>query len=72
MRSGAVIDSTGDYRYLLWREWDSERKTVAFIMLNPSRADGEINDFTVLGLLEKVVPVILCIFAVQVNRKDTA
>ncbi len=29
------------------REWDSERKTVAFIMLNPSRADGEINDPTI-------------------------
>ncbi len=47
MRSGAVIDSTGDYRYLLWREWDSERKTVAFIMLNPSRADAEVNDPTI-------------------------
>lgn len=45
MRGGAVI--TGDYRYLLWREWDSERKTVSFIMLNPSRADAEVNDPTI-------------------------
>ena len=45
MRSGAVI--TGDYRYLLWREWDSFSKTVSFIMLNPSRADAEINDPTI-------------------------
>ncbi len=45
MQGGAVI--TGDYRYLLWREWDSFNKTVAFIMLNPSRADAEINDPTI-------------------------
>ena len=45
MQSGAVI--TGDYRYLLWREWNSESKTVTFIMLNPSRADAEINDPTI-------------------------
>lgn len=45
MQSGAVI--TGDYRYLLWREWNSESKTVSFIMLNPSRADAEINDPTI-------------------------
>lgn len=45
MNNGAVI--TGNYRYLLWREWDSESKTVSFIMLNPSRADAEINDPTI-------------------------
>ena len=44
-RDGAVI--VGDYRYLLWREWDSSNKTVTFIMLNPSRADAEINDPTI-------------------------
>lgn len=45
MQSGAVI--TGDYRYLLWREWNSNDKTVSFIMLNPSRADGSVNDPTI-------------------------
>ena len=45
MQDGAVI--TGNYRYLLWREWDSNNKTVSFIMLNPSRADAEINDPTI-------------------------
>ena len=45
MQGGAVI--IGDYRYLLWREWDSDRKTVSFIMLNPSRADAQINDPTI-------------------------
>ncbi len=45
MRGGAVI--TGNYRYLLWREWDSDSKTVSFIMLNPSRADASLNDPTI-------------------------
>ena len=54
MQGGAVI--TGDYRYLLWREWNSDRavprlqrdrQTVSFIMLNPSRADAEVNDPTI-------------------------
>lgn len=44
MQGGAVI--TGDYRYLLWREWNSS-KTVSFIMLNPSRADATLNDPTI-------------------------
>ena len=45
MKGDAVI--IGNYRYLLWREWDCESKTVAFIMLNPSRADAEFNDPTI-------------------------
>ena len=45
MQSGAII--TGNYRYLLWREWDSTSKTVTFIMLNPSRADAQANDPTI-------------------------
>ena len=45
MRGGAVI--TGDYRYLLWREWNSQSKTVTFILLNPSRADAQVNDPTI-------------------------
>lgn len=45
MRGGAVI--TGNYRYLLWREWNSSNKTVSFIMLNPSRADAKVNDPTI-------------------------
>ena len=45
MQGEAVI--TGNYRYLLWREWNSNLKTVSFIMLNPSRADAEVNDPTI-------------------------
>ena len=45
MQGGAII--TGNYRYLLWREWNNSNKTVTFIMLNPSRADAQINDPTI-------------------------
>jgi hypothetical protein len=45
MIGGAII--TEDYRYLLWREWNSNSKTISFIMLNPSRADAQINDPTI-------------------------
>ena len=45
MQSGAII--TGNYRYLLWREWSSSSPTISFIMLNPSRADAEVNDPTI-------------------------
>jgi hypothetical protein len=45
IESGAIIE--GDYRYLLWRKWNSKGKTVSFIMLNPSRADAHVNDPTI-------------------------
>ena len=45
MQGGAVI--IGNYRYLLWREWNNSNKTISFIMLNPSRADAQINDPTI-------------------------
>ncbi|EMA56253.1 DUF1643 domain-containing protein [Halococcus thailandensis] len=43
----AVISSDGDYRYRLWRTWDEEKPTVAFIMLNPSTADATTDDQTI-------------------------
>ncbi|MBM0741442.1 DUF1643 domain-containing protein [Phormidium sp. CLA17] len=47
MKTGAIIDSTGLYRYLLWREWDAAALKVGFVMLNPSRADGTVDDPTI-------------------------
>lgn len=47
MRSDAVIDSTGRYRYLLSRVWEESAGTVAFVMLNPSTADATTDDPTV-------------------------
>ena len=47
MEQGAIIDPTGCYRYLLWREWESNASRITFIMLNPSRADATVDDPTI-------------------------
>lgn len=47
MQTGAEFDVTGRYRYRLWRSWDEEATRVGFVMLNPSRADGVVNDPTI-------------------------
>jgi hypothetical protein len=46
-KSGAILDQTGAYRYLLWRVWDRSAPQVAFAMLNPSTADASRNDPTI-------------------------
>lgn len=47
IRRGATFDPSGRYRYALWRRWDPARPTIAFIMLNPNRADGRVDDPTI-------------------------
>lgn len=47
MKKGAVIDLMELYRYSLWREWDANVSRVAFVMLNPSRADATTDDPTI-------------------------
>jgi hypothetical protein len=42
----ASFDPTGHYRYSLGRRW-SGAPTLAIIMLNPSRADGSVDDPTI-------------------------
>ncbi len=44
--SGAVMDHTRQYRFLLWRFWD-ERPRIHFNGLNPSTANENENDPTV-------------------------
>ena len=46
-KDGAIFDPTGTYRYTLWRHWNSCAPRVAFVMLNPSRADRTHNDPTI-------------------------
>lgn len=45
--SGAVISDCGTYRYRLSRKWDASLPTLAWIMLNPSTADGVEDDPTI-------------------------
>jgi hypothetical protein len=44
---GARISACGTYRYLLWRAWDRHRPRIAWVMLNPSTADGVTDDPTI-------------------------
>ncbi|WP_183723163.1 MULTISPECIES: DUF1643 domain-containing protein [unclassified Rhizobium] len=44
--SSALFSRCNCYRYLLERQWDPSRETVAFLMLNPSTADAFSTDPT--------------------------
>jgi hypothetical protein len=46
-RHGAVFSDDREYRYRLWRTWDVDKPTAAFVMLNPSTADETENDPTI-------------------------
>lgn len=45
--SGAWFSDDMIYRYRLWRIWDPSRPIVLFVMLNPSKADGRVDDATI-------------------------
>ena len=51
MKRSAVISEDGIYRYELRRVWDSTNPLINFVLLNPSKADAEINDATVRRLI---------------------
>lgn len=44
---GAVISKDGLYRYRLWRARGRMGNTMVFVMLNPSTADGTVDDATI-------------------------
>jgi hypothetical protein len=47
MTEGALLSPCRRYRYALYRVWNTDRPTVAFIMLNPSTADEVADDPTI-------------------------
>lgn len=47
IESGATLDPTGRYRYLLWRRIGHGEARVGFCMLNPSTADAAADDPTI-------------------------
>lgn len=56
MRRSAYISDCQKYRYRLERSWDASKKSVLFILLNPSTADHRQDDPTVrrcLGFARK-------------------
>ena len=48
MKREAIISKCGKYRYSLVREWNKNKGKVLFIMLNPSTADDEEDDKTII------------------------
>ena len=53
MESGARFSPCGTWRYRLWREWDTSKPTMAWLMLNPSIANEERLDPTVTRCLKR-------------------
>ena len=47
MTAGAEFSADRRYRYRLWRGWDDTRKSLCWIMLNPSTADEQEDDATI-------------------------
>ena len=51
MKKDAIISLCKKYRYQLLREWDEDRPSVLFIMLNPSTADANVDDPTICRVI---------------------
>ena len=47
MKTGALFSECREWRYSLWRIWDTDKLPIAFIGLNPSTADEIEDDPTV-------------------------
>ena len=53
--AGCLLSDCEQYRYRLWREWDRSRPALAFIMLNPSTSDHQVNDPTITRCLQRAL-----------------
>jgi hypothetical protein len=51
MRRSAIISECGTYRHELRRIWDDRLPLLVVCMLNPSKADSEVDDPTILTLI---------------------
>lgn len=47
MERSAYFSECRKFRYILYRKWDKDAPIVLFIGLNPSKADGKIDDPTI-------------------------
>lgn len=47
IQTGALFDTSGQYRYSLWRLWNEAAPKVGFVMLNPNLADATLDDPTI-------------------------
>ena len=47
IKRGAKLSECGRYRYALTRTWDASAGEALFVMLNPSTADGRVDDPTI-------------------------
>ncbi|WP_228772778.1 DUF1643 domain-containing protein [Cupriavidus necator] len=53
--AGSLLSDCEQYRYRLWREWDTSRPALGFIMLNPSTADHHVSDPTITRCLQRAL-----------------
>ncbi len=47
VEKGATLSEDGVYRYRLTRTWDSFYPPITWVMLNPSKADANVDDLTI-------------------------
>ena len=50
--SGAVFSQDRQFRYRLWRRWDTSLPWLFIIGCNPSKADADANDPTIIKVIE--------------------
>ena len=52
MKKTACLDKEERYRYTLGRTWDCDKERLLFVMLNPSKADANIDDPTIVSCMK--------------------